>query len=67
MGTGSAGWMERPEALIKVVIATDGRTYTLETMRQLLDVARDEDSCRILSQLTRSGRSPVAGGRLVVR
>jgi hypothetical protein len=29
--------------------------------------ACDEDSCRILSQLVRSGRSPVAGGRLVVR
>ncbi len=29
--------------------------------------ACDEDSCRILSQLIRSGRSPVAGGRLVVR
>ena len=31
------------------------------------DLACDEDSCRILSQLIRSGRSPVAGGRLVVR
>ena len=31
------------------------------------DSACDEDSCRILSQLIRSGRSPVAGGRLVVR
>ena len=30
-------------------------------------LACDEDSCRILSQLIRSGRSPVAGGRLVVR
>jgi len=29
--------------------------------------ACDEDWCRILSQLIRSGRSPVAGGRLVVR
>jgi hypothetical protein len=33
------GWMERPDALIKVIIATDGRTYTLETMRQLLAVS----------------------------
>jgi limonene-1,2-epoxide hydrolase len=32
-----------------------------------LYMACDEDSCRILSQLVRSGRSPVAGGRLVVR
>jgi hypothetical protein len=32
-----------------------------------VDMACDEDSCRILSQLIRSGRSPVAGGRLVVR
>jgi AAA domain len=30
-------------------------------------MACDEDSCRIPSQLVRSGRSPVAGGRLVVR
>jgi hypothetical protein len=30
-------------------------------------LACDEDSCRILSQLIRSGRSSAAGGRLVVR
>ena len=41
------------------VIATDEASYS--------DMACDEDSCRILSQLIRSGRSPVAGGRLVVR
>jgi hypothetical protein len=32
-----------------------------------LDVACDEDRSRILSQSIRSGRRPVAGGRLVVR
>ena len=31
------------------------------------DRACDEDRCRILSQSVRSGRRPVAGGRLVVR
>ena len=30
-------------------------------------MACDEDRCRILSQSIRSGRRPVAGGRLVVR
>ncbi len=29
--------------------------------------ACDEDSCRSLSHLIRSGRSPLVGGRLVVR
>jgi hypothetical protein len=33
------GWSERPTALVDVVIATDGRTYSLETLRQLLAVS----------------------------
>ena len=28
------GWSERPGALVDVVIATDGRTYSLQTMKQ---------------------------------
>jgi hypothetical protein len=32
------GWSERPNALVDVVIATSGRTYTLETLPQLLQV-----------------------------
>ena len=32
------GWSERPEALLNVVIATDGRTYSLSTLDQLLDI-----------------------------
>ena len=33
------GWSERPGALVDVVIATDGRTYSLQTMKQLLSVS----------------------------
>jgi hypothetical protein len=33
------GWSERAGALVDVVIATDGRTYSLQTMKQLLDVS----------------------------
>jgi hypothetical protein len=33
------GWSERPAALIKVVIATEGRTYTFDTMKDLLAVS----------------------------
>lgn len=32
------GWSERPGALVDVVIATDGRTYCLQTMSHLLAV-----------------------------
>ena len=32
------GWRERPYALVDVVIATSGRTYSLETLEQLLGV-----------------------------
>lgn len=32
------GWSERPTALVDVVIATDGRTYSLSTLRHLLDI-----------------------------
>lgn len=32
------GWSERPGALVDVVIATSGRTYTLSTLAQLLDL-----------------------------
>jgi hypothetical protein len=32
------GWSERPTALVEVVIATGGRTYSLETLRHLLKV-----------------------------
>lgn len=30
------GWSERPNAMLEVVIATSGRTYTLSTLEQLL-------------------------------
>jgi hypothetical protein len=32
------GWRERPNALADVVLATEGRTYTLSTIKYLLDV-----------------------------
>lgn len=32
------GWSERPNALVDVVIATDGRTYSLSTLPHLLDI-----------------------------
>ena len=32
------GWSERPNALVDVVIATDGRTYSLSTLDHLLDI-----------------------------
>lgn len=32
------GWSERPKALLDIVIATDGRTYSLTTLPQLLDL-----------------------------
>ncbi len=32
------GWSERPAALVDVVIATGGRTYTLSTLPHLIDV-----------------------------
>jgi hypothetical protein len=32
------GWRERPNALVDVVIATGGRTYSLSTLDQLLGV-----------------------------
>ena len=32
------GWSERPQALLEVVIATDGRTYSLTTLAHLLDI-----------------------------
>jgi hypothetical protein len=30
------GWRERPNALADVIIATNGRTYTLSTLENLL-------------------------------
>lgn len=33
------GWSERPTALVDVAIVTDGRTYTLETIKQILAVS----------------------------
>lgn len=32
------GWSERPRALLDVVIATDGRTYSLRTLAHLLEI-----------------------------
>jgi hypothetical protein len=32
------GWRERPNALVDVVISTGGRTYSLKTLEQLLEV-----------------------------
>ncbi|MCY3788301.1 MAG: hypothetical protein OXH63_05880 [Gemmatimonadetes bacterium] len=32
------GWSERPSALVDVVIATNGRTYSLSTLDHLLDI-----------------------------
>ena len=32
------GWSERPNALVEVVIATEGRTYSLSTLPHLLDI-----------------------------
>ena len=32
------GWSERPSALVDVVIATEGRTYSLTTLTHLLDI-----------------------------
>lgn len=32
------GWRERPNALVDVVIATGGRTFSLNTLEQLLGV-----------------------------
>ena len=32
------GWSERPNALVDVVVATDGRTYSLSTLSHLLDI-----------------------------
>jgi hypothetical protein len=40
---------------------------TLPLVTRTQRLACGEDSCRILSQLICSGRSPVAAGRLVVR
>jgi hypothetical protein len=34
------GWRERPQALVDVVIATGGRTYSLSTLDQLLGVPK---------------------------
>ena len=39
------GWSERPSALVDVVIATDGRTYSLATLTHLLDIP-DIDALR---------------------
>ena len=39
------GWSERPSALVDVVIATDGRTYSLATPTHLLDIP-DIDALR---------------------
>jgi hypothetical protein len=33
------GWSERAAALVDVVIATEGRTYTLSTLNHILDIA----------------------------
>ena len=32
------GWSERPNALVDVVVATEGRTYSLSTLDHLLDI-----------------------------
>jgi len=48
-------------------LAAAGKVLIALAYVRPLVLACDEDSCRILSQLIRSGRSPVAGGRLVVR
>ena len=32
------GWSERPSALVEIVIATEGRTYSLATLAHLLDI-----------------------------
>lgn len=32
------GWSERPNALVDIVIATEGRTYSLSTLPHLLDI-----------------------------
>ncbi len=49
------------------ILALNVEDLDLEQRRATIQSACDEDSCRILSQLIRSGRSPVAGRRLVVR
>lgn len=37
------GWSERPKALLDIVIATDGRTYSLATLAHLLDIPEIAD------------------------
>lgn len=38
------GWSERPSALADIVIATDGRTYSLTTLAHLLDIPEVADA-----------------------
>lgn len=37
-GFDGKGWSERPKALLDIVIATDGRTYSLSTLAHLLQI-----------------------------
>lgn len=37
-GASGKGWSERPTALLDVVLATDGRTYSLATLNHLMSV-----------------------------
>jgi hypothetical protein len=52
--------------LLKVITFGASSTHGRHVLAAL-ELACDEDRYRILSQSIRSGRRPVAGGRLVVR
>ena len=52
------GWSERPKALLDVVIATDGRTYSLITLAHLLDIP--EVAYRHTASMTNSMQKSVA-------
>ena len=43
------GWSERPSALTDVIVATEGRTYSLNTLHQLLEIPEVGDA-RVLSR-----------------
>jgi hypothetical protein len=51
------GWRERPAALVEVIIATGGRTFSLETLEHLLGVPE-------IAALRGTGQS-AAGGRTI--
>lgn len=61
------GWSERPGALLGIVLATDGRTYSLATLDHLLEIAEiaeqilDTRSEWRIPEHSRPGRSSAPG------